>query len=193
MQGPLGDYAVVIWYHDGGNLNVDGNDTGSRHNWWNIRNRDRDNKMGSAIRTAIVNGGNQSTLGWRPRDTMARLTDGTSNTLIVGEKHVTALEMGRDCCNNKRADGNIYWWDGGWREYTVGRQARNIIPLAPHGQFEQTGDWAARDTAFGSWHPGAIQFLLGDGRIVSVNVDMNVKAFRELAHCQDGRVANLNR
>jgi type II secretory pathway pseudopilin PulG len=201
MQGPLGDYAVVVWYADNSNLTYDGYRTDSRDSWWSIHEMNRSGRMGSAIRDAIRDESTAQNPGvgqrqrrmanWRPRDTMARLVDGTSNVFLVGEKHVTALEMGRQCCNNKRTDGNIYWWDGGWREYTMARQARVDIPLAPHGQFEQTSDWSARHTAFGSWHPGTIQFVLGDGRVVAVNPSMDVGTFRDMCHCMDGRSASL--
>jgi hypothetical protein len=202
MQGPRGDYAVVVWFADDGNLTYLGNSTASRDNWWNIHDMRQDNKIASAIRTAIrdenaalspgVTDDRQRMASWRPRDTFARLVDGTSNVVVVGEKHVTALEMtSRDCCENKRVDGNIYWWAGSWREYTVARQVRVDIPLVPNGQFEGVGDWAARAVAFGSWHPGTIQFLMGDGAVVGLSPDMNVEVFRDLAHAMDGRVAQL--
>jgi prepilin-type N-terminal cleavage/methylation domain-containing protein len=201
MRGPLGDYAVVLWYDDQANLSKTGTNLSNRDAWWGIHDMGRDNRIGSAIRTAMrdttaaanpgIGDGAQRTHNWRPRDSFSRVTDGTSNVFIVGEKHCTQLETQRDCCNNKRADGNIYWWDGGWREYTVARQVRVDIPLAPHGQFEQTGDWAARHIAFGSWHPGTIHFLMGDGAVQAISVDMNVGTFRDMGNCLDGRVTQL--
>ncbi len=203
MRGPLGDYAVVLWFEDSGNLSRSGTDLANREQWWNIHNMDRDGRIASAIRTAVrddsaalspdVGAAAERMASWRPRDTFARLVDGTSNVFLVGEKHVTAAEIGRNCCNNKRADGNIYWWDGSWREYTVARQVRVDIPLAPHGQFEDTGDWAARHIAFGSWHPGTIQFLLADGAVVGLTPDMHVGVFRDMAHSHSGRVTQLSR
>ncbi|MCL4203724.1 MAG: DUF1559 domain-containing protein [Pirellulaceae bacterium] len=200
MQGPRGDYAVAVWYDNGANLTKTGLDLSGRDDWWNIHNMDQDNRIASAIRTAIrdtndpqnlVPDASQRMKSWRPRDTFARFVDGTSNVIVVGEKHVTALEMSRNCCDNKRVDGNIYWWAGSWREYTVARQVRVDIPLSPSGQFEGVGDWAARALAFGAWHPGTIQFLMGDGAVVGVSPDMNVEVFRDLVHAMDGRVANL--
>jgi prepilin-type processing-associated H-X9-DG protein len=132
---------------------------------------------------------------WKPRDTMAWLSDGTSNVIVVGEKHVSQPEMNRDCCDNKRADGSPYTWDGGWCEYTVARQVRVDIPLAPTGNFGDPdpaiGDWAARQTAFGSFHPGAIHFLMGDGSVKAFGTNMNVETFRDMANVQDGRTASL--
>jgi len=204
MQGPLADYAVVVWYADDSNLSYDGLQTNSRDNWWNIHDMGRDGRIASAIRTAVRDDSATGSAGppavtdqaqrmksWRPRDTYSRLVDGTSNIIMVGEKHATQNELSRSCCNNKQADGNMYWWDGSWREYTVARQVRVDIPLAPHGQFEDVGDWAARAIAFGSWHPGAIQFVMGDGAVVGLSPDMHVGTFRDLAHVHDGRVANL--
>ena len=200
MQGPLGDYAVVMWYADNGNLSYDGFDTSSRDGWWNIHGMNIDNRIASAIRTAVrddsaadpsITDAARRMKNWRPRDTFSRLVDGTSNVIMVGEKHATQSEMGQNCCGDKRADGNIYWWDGSWREYTVARQVRVDIPLAPTGQFVPANDWSARSIAFGSWHPVAIQFVMGDGAVHAFSPDMNVGTFRDLAHCHDGRVANL--
>jgi hypothetical protein len=149
--------------------------------------------------TAAANGGiavaPECMHAWKPRDTMSWLIDGTSNIFIVGEKHVSQPEMNRDCCNNKQADGNPYWWDGGWREYTVARQVRVDFPLATHANFGERdpaiGDWAARQIAFGSFHPSAIHFLMGDGAVKVISPDMNVGTFRDMANVLDGRPTNL--
>lgn len=213
MNGPLGDYAVVMWYHDGTNPLVD--TTASRDNWWNchaINNNGQMNKIFSAVRPAVTSGvavsGNVaannpagmtnqfSTDDWKPRDSFSRVRDGLANTFFVGEKHVAPREFGV-CCDNKQTDGNIYWWSDSWREYTVARHARVDTPLAPTIDFGYTGtttavaDWSARATAFGSWHTGTIHFLLGDGTVKGINPKMDVITFRRLCNAMDGRAANM--
>lgn len=210
MSGPLGDYAVVMWYHDANNPR-DEVATNSRDNWWGshqIANTTRMSRIYSAIRPAITSGvatvpvgpagsgGDFSVDDWKPRDNFGFVRDGLSNTLFVGEKHVAPGEFGL-CCNNKQADGNIYWWSDGWREYTVARHARVDTPLAPSADFGYNGtptvvgDWSARAIAFGSWHPGTIHFLVGDGTVRGANPKMNVGIFRRVCNAVDGYVAAI--
>lgn len=209
MSGPLGDYAVVMWYHDATNPLDD--TTASRDNWWNcwqIANAGQMNKIFSAVRPAVStgaattpvgpsgSGGHYSADDWKPRDGFSRVRDGLSSTLFVGEKHIAPQEFGL-CCNNKQTDGSIYWWSNSWREYTVARHARVDTPLAPTADFGYTGtptavgDWSARATAFGSWHTSAIHFLVGDGGVRSINPKMDVVTFRRICNGIDGRVAVL--
>ena len=197
MNGPTGDYAVVIWYEDNANGAAQG--TGSNGNWWNLHGRTSDNKLFSAIRTATVvdpatsqrvsSGLGGSSNGWAPRDSFAFLTDGTSNVLIVGEKHIATNEIGKCCNGGAFADGNIYWQQGGWGEYTVGRQSRAATPISPNKSFVAN---ASDQQAFGSWHDGMCQFLLGDGsvKVISNNIDANL--FRNLCNAQDGNVASVD-
>lgn len=193
MIGPTGDYAVVIFYADDGNGNQTGNN--AYNNWWAIHQIDRDQNVFSAIRTATTvvqatgqrqfKGSGNSANGWAPRDTFAFMTDGTSNTIIVGEKHITAKEIGKCCIGGDYQDGNIYWQVGSWGEYTVGRQVRVVTPLVPNKSFTSNSD---SQTAFGSWHDGMAQFLMGDGSVRAISNNVDVNLFRWLGNCRDGNV-----
>ena len=206
MDGPLGDYAVVMWYHENNDPLDDA--LNNRTNWWNVHNVTDNNRMTdiySAIRPAVTEpedpgvNDNEEINNWTPRDTFGWMVDGTSNVFIVGEKHIAPQSLGK-CCradtdgDNSRngQDGSIYWWEGGWREYTVARHARSDVPLAPTLNFNSKGtagasDGAARRTAFGSWHRGTIHFLLGDGSVRGVSPNMDVITFRRLCNVIDGR------
>jgi prepilin-type N-terminal cleavage/methylation domain-containing protein len=221
MDGPLGDYAVVMWYHSGKNPKDD--TLGGRDDWWNLHDcrtganlldntsqddQNRHNNVFSAIRPAVTKPNNVAVIdeeeinGWKPRDTMSFMVDGTSNTFIVGEKYLAPINIGK-CCGDDPGtgggdgqDGNIYYWDGNWKEYTVARHARSDIPLAPSLDFNANGqpgatDGAARRTAFGSWHPGTIHFLAGDGSVHDVSANMDLITFRRLCNAQDGNPANI--
>jgi hypothetical protein len=193
MFGPTADYAVVIWYADDGNGARQ--DTGSNGSWWNLHQRSTDNRLFSAIRTATVvdpatnqrvsTGQPNISNAWKPRDSFAFLTDGTSNVLIVGEKHITAQEINKCCGGNNNADGNIYYQVGSWGEYTVGRQIRNPIGLAPNKTVVDNPD---TQTAFGSWHDGMAQFLLGDGSVRTISTNIDAILFRNLGNVNDGNV-----
>jgi prepilin-type N-terminal cleavage/methylation domain-containing protein len=194
-KGPTADYAVVVWYTSSGNIT----DTGTANNngWWDLHQRVNDKNCFSALREATVtdpvsgqtvySGQAASGNGWAPRDSFARLTDGTSNCLIVGEKHLTVSELDT-CCRGgvNGQDGNIYWQNGGWGEYTIGRHARVQTPLVPFKTFNDQPD---SQTGFGSWHDGIAQFLLGDGSVRGISLNMDVNVFRNLCNVQEGSTA----
>jgi prepilin-type N-terminal cleavage/methylation domain-containing protein/prepilin-type processing-associated H-X9-DG protein len=177
QHGPLSDYAVPIW--------VDWTD------WWNHYNPCQDqtnqaNRVMSAFRVAYVNGCVDSaphtqniTLDqWRAakgRHGFEFIRDGTSNTMFAGEKHLREDEMQR-CCDQNNQDGSYLYDTGSWKEYTIGRSPR--LPLGLGSK-----DWMAcnrggkphcnggpdNEFGFGSWHPGACNFVMGDGAVKSIS------------------------
>lgn len=212
QRGPLGDYAVVFIHR---NWNCNSNEDG----WWghyNPCNSGHVNRNKGAIRVASVTCNNppQGGVGgiwgrrartWKPRDTMSRITDGTSNVFVVGEKHIKNGEFGR-CCNGSWNDGSYLMSDGSWKEYNVARNLRLRLANGPQdfGQTNRGGrggysaDGIARGTrllshpqparslGFGSWHPGICNFLRADGSITSVNTNISQSVRRYLGHVSDG-------
>jgi prepilin-type N-terminal cleavage/methylation domain-containing protein len=81
---------------------------------------------------------------------IADITDGTSNTLLIGEKHIQ-----RGSLNDPIQDGMIY---SGSEQQTYCRRASASSPLA----FSPT---AALNAQFGSWHTSVCQFVFADGRV----------------------------
>src|SRR5262249_20231356 len=91
--------------------------------------------------------------------TLLELTDGTSNTLLIGEKHVTQAGLGVfNATTGAEQDFNIYDSQPGKWAYVTGRKAGTAFPLA-------LGPTAPFAGQFGSWHPGVVQFALGDGSV----------------------------
>ncbi|MDB5341660.1 MAG: hypothetical protein JWP89_37 [Schlesneria sp.] len=193
MPGPTGDYAVVIWYADDGNGTQQG--TNAYNNWWNLHGMSSDQNLFSAIRTStsvnpatsqrVFNSSAYGSNGWAPRDTFAFMTDGTTNVIIVGEKHIHQTEIGKCCGSGNNQDGGIYYQQNNWGEYTVGRQVRTVTPLVPNKSFTDNAD---SQTAFGSWHDGIAQFLMGDGSVRAISNNIDVNLFRNLGNCRDGNV-----
>lgn len=128
---------------------------------------------------------------------IAAITDGTSNTLLAGEKHVPAGMFGR----LKVGDGSIYL--GVWTTYS-GRVAGIAHPLAqgpndvtpardeprPPGS---TGTWRPGTDApyakkFGSWHPGVCQFVFADGSVKAIKNSIPETTLAMLAARNDGQV-----
>jgi prepilin-type N-terminal cleavage/methylation domain-containing protein len=107
-----------------------------------------------------VTGSPGTIVSWRSRTSFKMITDGLSNTIFFGEKHVRAVTFGKA----EEGDGSIY--NGDPTNYNAGRIAgpNNLLAQSP------TDAWNAN---FGSWHQGICQFLLGDGAVISVSVGVN--------------------
>jgi prepilin-type processing-associated H-X9-DG protein len=152
------------------------------------------NANGVLIVGSIVNGQPKSFTA------MNSVLDGTSNTFMVGEKHIPQGMFGR----LKVGDGSIYC--GIWTTYS-GRCAGRGHPLAkgPHDLTPaeaiprppgSTGTWrpgndAAYAKKFGSWHPGLCNFAFADGSVRSVSVNTDEETLGRLAARNDGQVVDV--
>jgi prepilin-type N-terminal cleavage/methylation domain-containing protein/prepilin-type processing-associated H-X9-DG protein len=118
--------------------------------------------------------------------TMAGVTDGTSNTFLVGEKHVPQGAFGRLLAG----DGPAF--SGAWTSYS-GRIAGIEDPLAqgPTDLLRSTSGDAFWARKFGSWHTGVCQFAFADGSVRVVRNSTDTTTLRWLAGRADGNVASL--
>ena len=112
---------------------------------------------------------------WRSRTTLMSLSDGTSNTILVGEKHVRPSSFGQPL-------GDFAAYNGG---RDVPRNAARCggpgFPIAkdPLSDVEP-------ERTFGSYHPGICQFVIGDGSVRSLGVDLSPDILRLLVVRNDG-------
>ena len=170
--GALSDYATTSGIDD---------------NWVNPDLTDAPGAMISAAGTIA---------SWRSQTKLKSITDGTSNTLLAGEKHIPPNFLARrpkdlminipnpetdaSCdetfwnstpgCVNLRAMG-----EGG---YEIVPDPRTIVGSAPGGY-----QWANR---FGSPHPGICQFAFCDGSVRALSVDTPGTTLKLLVHRSDG-------
>ncbi len=103
----------------------------------------------------------------------AAVTDGTSNTLMIGEKHVQLGTFG-----NFTTDGLIY---SAGENQTYHRRAGASWPLA----FDPR---VVVNFQFGSYHPGICQFVFGDGHVQALRNSTPTTTLALLAHISDGQV-----
>jgi prepilin-type N-terminal cleavage/methylation domain-containing protein/prepilin-type processing-associated H-X9-DG protein len=102
----------------------------------------------------------------------ADITDGLSNTLFMGEKHVTPTEI-----TTIPNDFMIY---SARHAATGGRLAGPQFPLAISPQ-------DTPNTQFGSWHAGGtVQFLFGDGSVHGISPSTSSTTLGLLANRHDG-------
>ncbi len=139
---------------------------------------------------------------WRGTIAMTAIRDGTSNTFLVGEKHL----RDEDRFGRGGDDNSVYNGDPSMPDATYARQAgrewdssnyatvsRNPVcrpqdlcirdlPLA------QVGDNAFRNRRFGSWHPQICQFVFCDGSVRAVRNSVDIFTLTWLAIRNDGQV-----
>ena len=102
----------------------------------------------------------------------AEITDGLSNTLLVGEKHVPLKEFGRGPLDSSAYNGDYF--------LSHSRPAGPDFPLA------QT--MTERSAVFGSYHTVAVQFGFCDGGVRPLPRGINPTTLGLLASRNDGKV-----
>jgi prepilin-type N-terminal cleavage/methylation domain-containing protein len=130
-----------------------------------------------------IQGTNQTIPSFISNTTMSSITDGTSNTFLIGEKHVPRGAFGR----LKAGDGPAF--SGAWTSYT-GRCAGIEDPLAqgPNDLLPSTSGDAFWARKFGSWHSGICQFAFCDGSVKALRTTIDTTSLRRLAVRDDGEV-----
>ena len=112
-------------------------------------------------------------LTWSSRTSFKSLVDGTSNTILVGEKHVRPSRYGI-----APEDGAVY---NGDHPGNFSRCGGPGYPLArfPTDRFQVN---------FGSSHPGVVNFVLGDGSVRGVSVQISTDTLGRLTARNDHEV-----
>ncbi|MCO6456999.1 MAG: DUF1559 domain-containing protein [Pirellulaceae bacterium] len=123
--------------------------------------------------------------------TMAGISDGTSNTFVLGEKRLRIDGIG-----NYQTDDNE-GYASGW-DHDVIRQA--CWQWAP--TMDCVGTDAKRDkrgvpcgygqNRFGSSHPGGFQVIMADGSVKFLYYEMDMETFRRLGNRRDGEPVVLD-
>jgi len=116
---------------------------------------------------------------------MGGITDGTSNTFMIGEKHVPQTGLGRSLAG----DGPMF--SGAWTAF-AGRIAGIEDPIAkgPTDLTPSTSGDGFYARKFGSWHSGICQFAFSDGSVRAVRNTMSTVTLRWLSGRSDGQVIN---
>jgi prepilin-type N-terminal cleavage/methylation domain-containing protein len=163
------------------------------------------------VRAPAARGTYQLYKNWGTTRTFADITDGLSNTLMVGEKHVRAGQMPDEIGDFTFGDGTFYSDEG--RYTTVCRLAGRYnsitgVPLEDGPAVFQTlfyplassptepitpaadsaGGFGAYDAVFGSWHPGgACGFVMADGSVQRLMPIIDIDILGRLANINDGQ------
>jgi prepilin-type N-terminal cleavage/methylation domain-containing protein/prepilin-type processing-associated H-X9-DG protein len=121
----------------------------------------------------------QGVLGKDTRTQFGKLTDGTSNTLMVGEVSIR-LSSGA-LLESDGAD----WVRGMSGNGMAGcRNVQNAINTPYNGIFN--------DISFGSQHTGGAQFVMGDGSVRFVQASVDLVIYKATASMDGGEVQVVN-
>jgi prepilin-type N-terminal cleavage/methylation domain-containing protein/prepilin-type processing-associated H-X9-DG protein len=128
--------------------------------------------------------------GFTAKITFAKIPDGSSKTVVIGEKFVPPA-LYEVAGNDPRRSGDDKGWGGGW-DCDGMRSA--MFPLRQDNQGEFPADPAAGsgncendyDFPFGSAHSGGINVMYADGSVGFVSYEIDQENFNRMAHRFDG-------
>jgi prepilin-type N-terminal cleavage/methylation domain-containing protein/prepilin-type processing-associated H-X9-DG protein len=126
-----------------------------------------------------------------PAVSMPGIPDGTSNTLMAGEKRLNAAKFGvtfddNEPCYSPGWDSEIYRVA---RQVGSGAAATWEVPLRDFNDPDAPDDGQA---VFGSAHPTGINAVFADGSVRGVRYSVSPRAFRNACIRNDGEPVNVD-
>jgi prepilin-type N-terminal cleavage/methylation domain-containing protein/prepilin-type processing-associated H-X9-DG protein len=168
QHGPQGDYAALV-----------GRNAESWGNWYNhfqVNDTAQITAQVGPFRLAVWGGGDVTS--WSPRDTISWWADGTSNQVVVGEKHIWNQVIGQ-CGTNSTNSGDNRWKLGDcnmflgyniWNSFSGLRSINGRIARGPSDRGSNTNQADESQPHWGSNHTGTVNFLMGDGSVQAISV-----------------------
>jgi len=111
------------------------------------------------------------------------VTDGLSNTIMLGEKQVHPTRLG------SAGGDNETWNNSGWDQDHV--RFGGVVPQDDnlHPNLSQPTFWSER---FGSSHTGGVNYALGDGSVKFIRYGIDATNWMRLCRIADGEVINVD-
>lgn len=124
---------------------------------------------------------------WKGQLNLLGITDGTSNTLLIGEKHVRPNSLrGKNEDRSIFASGNQnnFRRMAGWSAF--GSLSGTLRPLMP----PQEQAYAQANSSFGGPHTGVCLFALCDGSVRNISITIDNTTLTYLAVRNDGKAVS---
>ncbi|MBQ9873598.1 MAG: DUF1559 domain-containing protein [Thermoguttaceae bacterium] len=164
------------------------------------------------FRGAKITGNSESTTKSNPRDTLSRVVDGTSNQIVIGEKHIPI--DGLNVCNTQDPSANNWsqchdcsylcaaaatgcgyvwrsvasWWSDDYK--TPYTDLANGID-GPYDHLAANSH-ASINCGLGSWHASGANFLRADGSVSFMSSTTPQAILGKLATVDDGNADTTN-
>ncbi len=116
------------------------------------------------------------------KNTFASITDGSSNTFLLGESRYMQLASGS---GTYYATWATAFYTAGGPYYPNGAAAANA-PNSNTCRPATTGCWDSSNLSFGGYHTGGVNFAMGDGSVRFIQNTIDLTAFRQLGAINDG-------
>jgi prepilin-type N-terminal cleavage/methylation domain-containing protein len=120
---------------------------------------------------------------WRGKTNFAKILDGTSNTVMAGEKHVRINFFGHA---HQAASSSTLIGDGSVFNGQIASAYRQLGITREIALNVAVGSGAGANI-FGSYHPGICQFVLCDGSVRPLSVALSGQVLSLLARRADGQ------
>jgi prepilin-type processing-associated H-X9-DG protein len=120
---------------------------------------------------------------------LAKITDGTSQTILIGEKHVPSENY--EASN----DGNDQGWDLGF-DIDINRWTK--LPPFPDSTYNKGNripigtEFNDQWSVFGGSHSAGCQFVFCDGSVHTISYDVDPVSFGRLGPIADGEVVDMS-
>jgi prepilin-type N-terminal cleavage/methylation domain-containing protein len=127
--------------------------------------------------------GERITTGFYEPITFAKITDGSSNTLVLGEKWLIPSQYEQWLWHDDRG------WSDGWDPDTL---RSTVCSFRPDAELVLNND-VERDVAghrFGSAHPAGMNAGFADASVRFVSFDVGLETLNQMAHRSDGELIN---
>jgi prepilin-type N-terminal cleavage/methylation domain-containing protein len=146
---------------------------------------------GPFVRGTVTKDATTSLLtSWRGTVTLGGgIPDGTSNTLLIGEKHIrytTINGAGYGTNEDRSVFGSNY--NSFLRFAGIATTDQSARPLQIYSPDPIWNIQAVSNQAFGSRHDGVCQFVLCDGSVKAISNSIDINTLTNLANRQDGQV-----
>jgi prepilin-type N-terminal cleavage/methylation domain-containing protein len=125
-------------------------------------------------------------LRWRGRLGLVHITDGTSNTLFIGEKHIRPESR-----RGKNEDRSVFYGTQNTSRRLAGYDPAGpyTYRLCPPNVNDDTPGYNRTNYSFGGPHIGVCQFVFCDGSVQAISINVDAKSVLSLlAQRADGQV-----
>lgn len=125
--------------------------------------------------------------GWRFSVSLKDITDGSSNTVLIGEQHYPDNLIGLVWNGDYQSGYGRCLGHNGVKDTTTGLYTE-YYGIQTNRNYSATTAGSAYTSYFGMNHPGVSQFVLADGSVRAISVSANIEILNMLSRHQDGGV-----